>query len=112
VLGVARGAADVVCTNTTITELANQLPTLSLGTVDRPVIDKTGIKSAYDFRFAWTVPQPGPDAPRTATPDQQVDGRLALFDALDQQLGLKVEEQRQLMPVIVIDHVDRVPTEN
>jgi uncharacterized protein (TIGR03435 family) len=107
-----KGAADVVCTNTTITELANQLPPLALGNIDKPVIDRTGIKGAYDFRFAWTVPRPGPDVPRTASPDEQIDGRKAVFDALDQQLGLKVEEQRQPMPVVVIDHVDRLPTEN
>jgi hypothetical protein len=32
--------------------------------------------------------------------------------ALEKQLGLKLESRKQPMPVIVIDHVDRVPAEN
>jgi uncharacterized protein (TIGR03435 family) len=106
-----KGAANVVCTNMSMTELANQLPRLALGVVDRPVVDRTDIKGAYDFRFSWTIPSPGPNSPRS-TPDEEVEGRSAVFDALDQQLGLRVQEQRQPVPVIVLDHIDRVPSEN
>jgi uncharacterized protein (TIGR03435 family) len=35
-----------------------------------------------------------------------------VFDALEKQLGLKLEERKLPMPVIVIDHIERAPTEN
>jgi uncharacterized protein (TIGR03435 family) len=107
-----QGQRGWVCTNMTMTELSNQLPRLALGTIDRLLIDKTGIQGAYDFQLGWRVPALGPDAPRAVTPAQQVDQRLAMFAALDQQLGLRVEEQKQPVPVIVIDRVDRVPAGN
>jgi uncharacterized protein (TIGR03435 family) len=37
---------------------------------------------------------------------------LTVFEAIDRQLGLKVETQKKPMPVVVIDHVNQVPTEN
>jgi uncharacterized protein (TIGR03435 family) len=39
-------------------------------------------------------------------------GDLTVFEAIDKQLGLKIEERKQPMPVIVIDHVERTPVEN
>jgi uncharacterized protein (TIGR03435 family) len=36
---------------------------------------------------------------------------MTIPEALDKLLGLKWEERRQLMPVIVIDHVEK-PSEN
>ena len=39
-------------------------------------------------------------------------GAISLFDALDKQLGLKLELQKHPMPVIVIDHIEEKPTDN
>ena len=35
-----------------------------------------------------------------------------IFEALEKQLGLKLEKQKRNMPVIVIDHIEQKPTEN
>ena len=35
-----------------------------------------------------------------------------LFVALEKQLGLKLEKKKAGLDVLVIDHVDKVPTEN
>ena len=61
--------------------------------VDRVVIDRTGLEGNYDWDLEWK--EEGP----------------SVFTALQEQLGLKLEPDRALLPVIVIDSVDR-PTEN
>ena len=33
-------------------------------------------------------------------------------DAVSKQLGLKLELQKRMMPVLVIDHLEEQPTEN
>jgi len=35
-----------------------------------------------------------------------------LFEAVEKQLGLKLESQKHPMPVIVIDHAEQKPTDN
>jgi uncharacterized protein (TIGR03435 family) len=35
-----------------------------------------------------------------------------LFTALEKQLGLKLEKSKISLDVIVIEHIDKVPTEN
>jgi uncharacterized protein (TIGR03435 family) len=40
------------------------------------------------------------------------NGALSFFDAVNKQLGLKLEKQKRPLPVLVIDHVDEKPTEN
>jgi uncharacterized protein (TIGR03435 family) len=39
-------------------------------------------------------------------------GTLTIFEALEKQLGLKLEKEKRNMPVIVIDHLEQKPTEN
>jgi uncharacterized protein (TIGR03435 family) len=39
-------------------------------------------------------------------------GVLSLFDAVEKQLGLKLEPQKRPVSVLVIDHIERKPTDN
>jgi len=44
---------------------------------------------------------------------QYIDqGGLTIFDALQKQLGLKLELRKQPMPVTVIDHIEKLPDSN
>jgi uncharacterized protein (TIGR03435 family) len=52
--------------------------------------------------------QPASEPPTAAEPS----GGYTLFEAIEKQLGLKLEPHKRLMPVIVIDHLDEKPTEN
>lgn len=82
--------------------------TTSLG----KVIDKTGLDGLYDFTFEYAgVPNPGGAHP-PPLPDDQPDTAPYLFDALQTQLGLKLEEKKAKLDVLVIDHVDRIPADN
>jgi uncharacterized protein (TIGR03435 family) len=100
----AEGQNHLLCTNFTMADLTSWLPTrIAPSYIDRPVVDLSGLKGTYDIRLDW-VPRP------LGTSD--VAAGATVFDALDKQLGLKLEERKQPMPVIVIDHIERVPTEN
>jgi uncharacterized protein (TIGR03435 family) len=111
----AEGLNHLVCTNFTMADLTAWLPTrIAPSYIDRPVVDLTGLKGAYDIKLDW-VPRPPGGNPATdgAIPvASDVAAGATVFDALDKQLGLKLEERKQPMPVIVIDHIERVPTEN
>jgi len=59
-------------------------------------------------RGGETAGQPPGNVPLAADPV----GGITLFEALEKQLGLKLEVQKRSMPVIVIDHIEQKPTEN
>jgi len=65
-----------------------------------------------DFSFTFSVAAGGPrrfDADGAAVDPA---GSVSLGEALEQQLGLKLERARRAMPVFIIDHVEENPTEN
>jgi uncharacterized protein (TIGR03435 family) len=67
-------------------------------TVDRAVVDRTGLDGRYDFQIRYALPAAeGVDA--AAGP--------SLFTALGEQLGLRLRPEKTTMPVIVIDRVER-----
>ena len=112
--GAGGGPIDITfkCTNMTMADLATQVRQNARAYVDQPVIDKTGLTGAYDFTLSWTgknqLRKPGegePDKP-TGTSNTSV------FDALDKQLGLKLELQKEPVSVIVIDAANEKPIEN
>ncbi len=39
-------------------------------------------------------------------------GALTVFEAVEKQLGLKLEMRKRPMDVIIIDHIEQKPTEN
>ena len=79
-----------------------------MGQFDCPILDRTGLSGTFDFVLEW-----GPDpASVSATPEDHADRQTYLQEALQDQLGLKLERQKAPMDVLLIDHVDRQPTEN
>jgi uncharacterized protein (TIGR03435 family) len=93
--------------------LAN-LPTIT--SFNRPVTNLTKLEGRYDVDFKWTdeFARGGPPplggssaAPNAITPGDEP----ALFTALQEQLGLKLNSQRATLDVLVIDSIER-PSEN
>jgi uncharacterized protein (TIGR03435 family) len=66
----------------------------------KPVSDRTGLKGNYDFDL------------RFATLEETDSALPSIFTAVQEQLGLKLVKQMVPVEMLVIDHVDRVPTEN
>jgi uncharacterized protein (TIGR03435 family) len=123
----ADGARTITCTNITMAQFAEKLPSLNTGYLEHVVVDLTALHGAYDFTVSFTpramleggvrarsgrgASEPAPGGGIVPTPADRSVG-FSLFEAIDKQLGLKLASEKHPMPVIVIDHVDRTPTEN
>jgi len=105
------------CRNMTMAQFADQLPQQVNGYVHSAVLDKTGLTDAYDFTLSFSGigllqnSLQGPGQPGTGGAADP-NGALSLPDAVSKQLGLKLELEKRPAPVLVIDHVERQPTEN
>jgi uncharacterized protein (TIGR03435 family) len=95
----------------------------------RPVVDATELKAKYDFTLDFApegmngpmgmMPPPPPGAqhdvgpgggaPMAAAPD---GAGPSIFTALQEQLGLKLEQKKGPVDLLVIDRLEKVPTEN
>jgi len=80
------------------------LATLLSGHLDRPVVDSTGLTGTFDISLEWT-----PDA--TESDSIPLSGP-SLGTALQEQLGLRMESGTGPVTVVLIDHAERIPTEN
>jgi len=72
---------------------------------ERPVVDMTGLTKNYDFTLTFLPPLPPNFNTENIPPE--ILNRPSIFDALKQQLGLKLEPQRGPVEYYVIDHVER-----
>ena len=71
------------------------------GQLGKPVTDATGLNEKYDFDIWWTA-----DLNADAATDLPT-----IYTAI-QSLGLKLDMHKGNVDVIVIDHMQRLPTEN
>lgn len=117
------------CRNMTMAQFADRLQSLAPAYLRTPVVDGTGLEGAWDFTISFSpfgAAQPGRGggggrgggpapaaaaAPQNAGEASDPNGALTIFEALNRQLGLKLEMQKRPMPVLVIDRVE-MPSEN
>jgi uncharacterized protein (TIGR03435 family) len=79
--------------------------------VDRKVVDRTGISGVFDFILEF-APELGPGSqPRSIPSESESSAPRSIFTALQEQLGLKLKSQKGPVDVIVVDHVEE-PSEN
>jgi uncharacterized protein (TIGR03435 family) len=75
-------------------------------TIDRRVIDRTGLSGLFDLTLQWTPDDaPGP-ARNRPFPSVLELSSPRLLGALQEQLGLKLESQLAPGPVLVIDSIE------
>lgn len=108
--------------NLTMAQFAARLRILANGYVHTPVTDMTGLEGGWDFTLSFSPAgmdqylsrsgRGGQDAPGGVTQASDPSGAISLFDAMEKQLGLKLETVKRMVPVLVIDHVEEKPTEN
>jgi uncharacterized protein (TIGR03435 family) len=99
-----------VCHSMTMAAFADQMHTMLVAQAyigNNPVIDQTGLAGEWDFNFKYTQKA----APAALANDQPRE-TITLFDAMEKQLGLKLDPLTAPIPVIVVDSVNRKPTEN
>lgn len=115
----------VTCLNMTMAEFAEQLPQRAggyFGKFPGGVVDATKIEGAYDITINFSVAGMvnggggrGGDAPAAAATGAASDpngSSISLQEAIEKQLGLKLEPQKNPAKVLVIDHVEEKPTDN
>jgi len=94
----------VECHNMTAAEIADNLHQMGgPGYFDHDLIDETRLSGSFDFRLEWTAP--------VALVAKGADG-ISIFDAVDKQLGLKLERKDVPLTALVIESVNREPTAN
>lgn len=69
---------------------------------DLPILDMTGLKGFYDLNLQWF-----PEPKAGETPQGP-----ALREAMEEQLGLKLENRKAQIDIVVVDHVEKTPTED
>jgi len=119
----------VTCQNITMVQFADQLLSLALPYVHYPVVDATGLEGGWDFTLSFSpitasqlanlraslppgVAAGGAGGLAVGAGASDPVGATSLFEALDKQLGLKLEAQKRSYPMFVLDHIEEKPTDN
>jgi uncharacterized protein (TIGR03435 family) len=77
------------------------------------VVDGSGLADRLDFTLWWTPKaQLHPMRPEATGGGAAVDpGGMSIFESVERQLGLKLDQQKRSIPVTVVDHLEDKPTE-
>ena len=119
--GSPPGTRVLTCQNVTMALFAERLQNISPD-LGWPVRDATGLEGGWDLTLAFNPrpmamsfgprggeASPGSNAVPTAS---DPSGTYTIFEAIEKQLGLKLEKEKRNMQVVVIDHLEQKPTEN
>jgi uncharacterized protein (TIGR03435 family) len=85
-------------------EPVSALVTALRNSAGRVIFDKTGLTGKYDITLEFNL--------RPLAPGAEDDPLPGLLEAVQQQLGLKLEDKKAPFDVLVIDHAEKVPIEN
>jgi uncharacterized protein (TIGR03435 family) len=85
--------------------MGNFVSLLQRAILDRPVVDKTGLSGRYDFDLEWAPDEAqfGGDVP----PASAAATSPPLFEAIQQELGLRLEATRGPVEALVVDKAER-----
>ncbi len=99
----------------TMDDLANRLT----GILNHPVTNATELTGKFDFSLDYSPEGLGGGAafmkmmpPSGSTEIPEAEPAANLFSAIQSQLGLKLEPKKGPIEIIVLDHMEKTPTEN
>jgi uncharacterized protein (TIGR03435 family) len=72
--------------------------------LDVPILNMTGLTGLYKFDLHWE--------PTVYTQHQMTMRDPVFTDVVERQLGLRLEKRKATFHVLVVDHMEKVPTEN
>jgi bla regulator protein BlaR1 len=87
-----------------LADFLSRMPSLG-----RPVLDMTGLSGSFDLTLKMSELDPGaaPDEMKRSLRDWN-----SIFTDVQNSLGLKLESRKSEIEILVIDHAEKVPTEN
>ena len=107
----------ITCQNISMSQFGVLLQSLAPDYIYSAALDDTGLKGTYNFTLSFSSSfmltarimssAPSSDGVQAAEPN----GAITIFDAVKNQLGLKLEKDKRPLPVLVIDHIEE-PTAN
>jgi uncharacterized protein (TIGR03435 family) len=123
-MSMRNGLNEMIARKATVQALADMLG----NQMNRPVLNQTGIEGEWDFTLDFApdenmrmngpmgaamaqihasagVPPPGADS-------QEPSGAPSIFTAVQNQLGLKLDPKKGQVEALVVDKVEKTPTEN
>jgi uncharacterized protein (TIGR03435 family) len=112
------------CQNVTMGQFADMLQNLAKSDIKNHVQDKTGLTGSYDLTFYYSSARKLRAANAAATAAAKASGTdaaaastdpvggMGIQDAFRKELGLRLEKQPLVQPVLVLDHFEKTPTEN
>lgn len=104
--GTASGKMALRGHNETGAEMAK---TIGVRSLDGPMTDATGLTGRYDYTIFWSGP--ATSAALGFNPAVDPDGP-SIFEAVQDQLGLKIEKRKGPVQMLVVDHIEQKPTDN
>jgi uncharacterized protein (TIGR03435 family) len=133
--GVPPGAKDprqaiptrggiLTCQNATMKYFAERLRGAAGGYIQAPIVETTGLEGGWDFTLNWSPinlfpggvngigGRAGGDGQAGAAEAAVPNGAITLPEAMESQLGLKLEMGRRPVSVLVIDQISEQPTGN
>lgn len=90
------------CRNMTMAAFSEALRSMIFVQIDTPVRDQTGLKGRWNFDLKYSIP----------LPFAENGERISVAEAIEKQLGLKLEQTPVPQAVLVVDSVERQPSPN
>jgi len=107
-MGIMNGRARWNAPNYTTAQIATFLG----NQLNKPVVDATGLDGKYDVGMTWVsegiMRAAGPDG----APPSELDAGPTLLMALQDQLGLKLQSKKVTIDYLIVDRIEKKPTEN
>lgn len=101
------GKLNLTGTGATLSELTRFLSR----ELREPVIDQTGLKGLFDYTLdinAYVTDEMA----KSGGGGPPLEANSIIAQAMQAQLGLKAEAKKMPVPMLVVDHVEKFPTEN
>jgi uncharacterized protein (TIGR03435 family) len=102
----AAGSIKIVAVGQTIPQLVSAL----FQQTDHPIMDLTGLSGKYDFTLTFASRRTNELS--STSPDAPADDAPAIFQALQEQLGLKLEARKMPVDLVIVDAGHKIPIEN
>ena len=104
-MAMTRGRARMFQPRMTMQRLAGQVSSQ----MGKPVTDATGLEGEYEIGLYWAS-----DTRLSANPDANDPAETGptLPQALQKQLGLRLEQKKGPVDFLVVDHIDKLPSDN